>query len=159
MKEVVLIPRERVGVIKDRKVKNKLEKTLKVKIVTEDNSVEIEGDGLELYQAKNIVKAIGRGFSPKNAFKLLNEDEELEIIELRGFSEKKIKIIKSRIIGTKGKARSEIERKSGAAVSVYGKTISLIGKFEQLNVARGAVKMLIRGSKHSRVYKFLEKVS
>lgn len=38
---------------------------------------------------------------------------------------------------------------------LYGKTVSLIGKYEQMDIAREAVKMILRGSKHSKVYGFL----
>ena len=109
-----------------------------------------------MFQAKNIVKAIARGFSPEKAFRLLNEEESLEIIELTGFSDKKMKIIKARLIGTKGKARKLIEKFSGCSVSVYGKTVCIIGNFEQMSIAREAIKMIIRGSKHSKVYGFLQ---
>jgi ribosomal RNA assembly protein len=103
------------------------------------------------------VKAIGRGFSPERAFRLLNEDEQMEIIELKGFTDKKMRVIKSRLIGTKGKTRKEIEKWSGCSVSIYGKTVSLIGNYKQIEVAREAVNMIIRGVKHSKVYGFLKK--
>jgi ribosomal RNA assembly protein len=154
MIEVVNVPKDRVNVIKDSSVRDKIEKSLKVKLSFDENSVVIEGEGLEMLTAKNIVKAMGRGFSPPNAFRLLNEEEILEIIEM-GDVGNKLKIVKARIIGTGGKTWKMIEEFSCASMSVYGKTVSLIGTYEQLNVASEAVKMLIRGSKHSNVYKFL----
>jgi ribosomal RNA assembly protein len=48
-----------------------------------------------------------------------------------------------------------IENFSGCAVSIYGKTASMIGKYDQLEIAREAIKMIIRGAKHSKVYTFL----
>ncbi|OGI12215.1 hypothetical protein A3K64_02690 [Candidatus Micrarchaeota archaeon RBG_16_36_9] len=155
MIEVLLVPRDRINVIKDEEVVKKLEASIKIKLSFEENSVIIDGEGLELLQAKSIVKAIGRGFSPEKAFRLLSEEENLEIIELSEFNDKKIKILKSRLIGTNGKTWKMIESFSGCAVSVYGKTVSMIGKYEQMNIAREAVKMIIRGSKHSKVYSFL----
>ena len=155
MIEVVLVPKDRINVIKDQETKEKLEKSIKIKLSFEENSVIIEGEGLDLFQAKTVVKAIGRGFSPEKAFRLLDEEENLEIMELTEFNEKKLKVIKARLIGTNGKTRRLIENFSGCSVSVYGKTVCLIGKYEQLNIAREAVKMIIRGSKHSKVYGFL----
>ena len=153
--EAVLVPQERIRVIKDGKTQSKIKKALNVKLKFQENSVFIEGEGLELYQAKTIVKAIGRGFSPENAFRLLKEDEIIETIELNQFNENKQKIIKSRIIGTNGKTWKMIENFSGCVLSVYGKTVSIIGTYEQLSIGREAVEMLIRGSKHSKVYSFL----
>lgn len=153
--EAVLVPYERVKIIEDGKVSSKIKKSLNVKLSFEENCVSMEGEGLELLQAKTIVKAVGRGFSPENAFRLLNEDENLETIELNQFNDNRIKIIKSRLIGTGGKAWKMIENFSGCSLSIYGKTVSLIGNYEQLNIAREAIKMIIRGSKHSKVYGFL----
>lgn len=132
-----------------------MKKSLNVSISFQENSVLIEGEGLDLYQAKNIVKAIGRGFSPSNAFRLLNEDEMLEIIELSGFNENKLRTIKARLIGTNGRTWKAIEKFSGCSLSIYGKTVSLIGNYEQLSIAKEAVEMIIRGCKHSKVYNFL----
>ena len=156
MKEVVLIPEERVNVVKDKEVKEKIEKELDVKLVFYSNTIEIEGEGLNLFSAKTIVKAIGRGFSPQNAFKLLDENEQLEIIDLKNLGEKKLKIIKARLIGTNGKTRKLIEKYSSCAISVYGKTVSIIGNYEQIQTAKEAVEMIIRGSKHTIVYRYLQ---
>lgn len=150
-----MVPQERIKVIKDGKTRSNISKSLNVKLTFQENSVTIEGEGIELFQAKNIVKAIGRGFSPENAFRLLKEDETLETIELNQFNDSRLKIIKSRLIGTNGKTWRMIEKCSGCSLSVYGKTVSLIGDYEQLNIAREAVQMIIRGSKHSKVYGFL----
>jgi len=155
----VLVPKDRIGVIKDKKTVKKLETSIKIKLSFQENAVIIEGEGVELFQAKNIVKAIARGFSPEKAFRLLNEEESLEIIKLEGFTDKKIKVIKARLIGTKGKTRKLIENFSGCSVSIYGKTVCIIGNFEQMNIAREAIKMIIRGSKHSKVYGFLQDAS
>ena len=150
-----MVPEERIKIIKDGEIRNKITVSLNVKIKFQENSVLIDGEGLELYNAKTIIKAIGRGFSPEKAFRLLNEDEILETIELNHFSENKIRVIKSRLIGTNGKAWKMIEKFSGCSLSVYGKTVSIIGNYDQLNMAREAVEMIIRGSKHSKVYGFL----
>jgi ribosomal RNA assembly protein len=150
-----LVPQDRIKVIKDGPVKQKIKETLNVKIDFEDNLVKIEGEGVELFQAKNVVKAIARGFSPKKAFRLFDEEEILEIIELEGFKDNKLKLIKSRLIGTRGKTRVIIEKDSGCFMSVYGKTVCLIGEYHEIEVARKAVKMILRGSKHSKVYGFL----
>lgn len=157
MKEVVLIPEKRIKVLKSKETREKIEYEVNVKITIQENIVEIEGKGLNLYQAKNIVKAIARGFSPEKAFRLFNENDQMEIIELKDLSDNKIKTIKSRLIGTKGKTRKMIEKWSGCSISIYGKTVTIIGDYKQLEIARGAINMILRGSKHSKVYGFLRK--
>lgn len=156
MKDFILIPEDRKNILK-KEVIGEIEKNLNVKINLTGNSVEIENEGLEVYLAKNIIKAIGRGFSPINAFRLFDENNLLDLLELPG-NEKNIRRIKSRLIGTNGKTRKLIEQYSGCVVSVYGKTVGIIGSFSQIKTAREAVGMIIGGAPHSAVYKFLEKV-
>jgi ribosomal RNA assembly protein len=42
-------------------------------------------------------------------------------------------------------------------ISVFGKTVALIGLPEQLKVARNAIDMLIQGLPHDVVYGYLER--
>ena len=159
MKESIVVPRDRINVIKDGKCKKMLQRNLGVKLSFADNSVEIEGEGLELFQAKKIVKAIGRGFSPIRAGELFGEDKELEIIDLEGFGEKRMRTIKSRIIGTNGKTRNIIEFSTECLVSVYGNTASIIGSYEKIQIAKGAIGKIIDGASHKAVYAYLRKAS
>jgi ribosomal RNA assembly protein len=46
---------------------------------------------------------------------------------------------------------------TGTSISVHGKTISIIGAFEQVKTARTAVEMLVNGVSHETVYSFLDK--
>ncbi len=63
-----------------------------------------------------------------------------------------------RIIGRKGRTREIIEEMSGADVSVYGKTVAIIGNPIQVEVAKTAIEKLARGgSPHGVVYKYLER--
>jgi ribosomal RNA assembly protein len=108
-----------------------------------------------------VVTAIGRGFSPEHAFRLLrNEDDIFDFIDFRvifGRSESDVKRVKGRIIGANGKTRKLIEELTDASVVVYGHTVGFIGTFEQVEVARNAVQMLIDGSQHHTVYKYLQR--
>jgi ribosomal RNA assembly protein len=166
----VRIPKERVGVLvgPDGKVKQNIEEKLNVELQIESEAggvtimlAEKAEDPSVLLRAKDVVTAIGRGFSPEHAFRLIrNEDAIFEVIDLRdifGRSESDIKRIKGRIIGMNGKTRSLIEELTDADVAVYGHTVGIIGDFEQAEAARGAVQMLIDGSQHHAVYKFLQR--
>jgi ribosomal RNA assembly protein len=64
---------------------------------------------------------------------------------------------KSRIIGTKGKARNSIEKMTNTNICVYGKTVCIIGKTETVVLAKQAVESLLTGAPHGNVYKRLEK--
>ena len=166
----VRIPKERVGVLigPDGKVKEHIEEKLKVKLEIDGeqgnvtiNLDENAGDPSLLFRAKDVVTAIGRGFSPEHAFRLIrDEDAVFDVIDLRtifGRSESDIKRIKGRIIGMNGKTRRIIEELTSANVVVYGFTVGIIGTFEQADAARNAIQMLIEGCQHHSVYNFLAK--
>ena len=91
---------------------------------------------------------------------LRNDDDIFDFIDLRavfGRSESDIKRVKGRVIGANGKTRKLIEELTDVSVVVYGHTIGFIGTFERVDVARNAVQMLINGSQHHTVYKYLQK--
>jgi ribosomal RNA assembly protein len=164
------IPKERIGVLigPEGVVKKSIEEKLKVELqidsATGDVAVtlmEKAEDPSMLFKARDVVTAIGRGFSPEHAFRLIrDEDALLDVIDLRDFcgrSESDIKRIKGRIIGMNGKTRRIIEELTNTNVAVYGHTVSIIGDMEQTQIAREAIQMLIRGSQHSTVYRFLHR--
>jgi len=164
----VRIPKERVGVLvgPDGKVKAYVEEKLGVelKIDSEAGDVTIllkqnADDPSLVFRARDVVTAIGRGFAPEHAFRLIrDEDAVFDVIDLRavfGRSESDVKRVKGRIIGMNGKTRRIIEELTTADVAVYGHTVGIIGTFEQADVARRAVQMLIEGSQHHTVYNFL----
>jgi ribosomal RNA assembly protein len=166
----VKIPRERIGVLigPDGRVKETVEKKFSVslQIDSEAGDVTITQDATEqdptvLFRAREVVTAIGRGFSPERAFRLFeDEDVVLEVIDLReivGRSLSDIKRLEGRVIGKAGKTRKILEELTEAYVSVYGYTISIIGSIDQIETAREAISMLIKGSQHSTVYRFLHK--
>ncbi len=166
----VRIPKERVGVLvgPEGKVKQHIEEKLMVELQIESDAggvaillSEKAPDPSLLLKAKDVVTAVGRGFSPEHAFRLIrNDDDIFDLIDLRltfGRSESDIQRVKGRIIGANGKTRRLIEELTGGDVVVYGHTVGIIGTFEQVDAARNAVQMLIKGSQHHTVYKFLQK--
>ena len=166
----VKVPRERIGALvgPDGRVKENIEKKLKIGLRIDSQTGDIQitltptaKDPTVLFRAKEVVTAIGRGFSPEHAFRLLEDDETvLEVIDLReqvGRSQSDMKRLKGRVIGKEGKTRRIIEELTEANISVYGHTISIIGRMDQVYTAKEAVRMLIRGSLHRSVYRYLHR--
>jgi len=118
-------------------------------------------DPSTLFTAKDIISAIGRGFAPNQAFRLIrNADEIFDFVDLRlifGHSDSDIRRVKSRVIGSNGKTRRLIEELTETSLVIYGHTIGIIGTFTQLEIARNAIQMIINGSQHTTVYKFLQR--
>jgi ribosomal RNA assembly protein len=158
------IPKERIAVLigKQGKIKRKLEKLTetRLEVDSKEGDVFIYGeDGLRIFEAKEVVKAVGRGFNPETAIKLLNMEHILDVVRMGDYATTKNSEIRlrGRVIGTEGKTRRLIENLSEAEISVYGKTIGIIGKPESVNMAKRAISMLLQGSPHSTVYSWLEK--
>lgn len=167
---IIKIPKERVGVLigPEGKTKKHVEEKLNVGLQIDSEAGDVTITLLEktedpsmLFKAKELVTAIGRGFSPEHAFRLVRDEESLlDIIDLRsvfGKSEADIKRVQGRIIGMNGKTRNIIEELTDTNVSVYGHTVAIIGTAEQVQIAREAIEMLIRGSMHGTVYRFLHR--
>lgn len=164
MEERLRIPKTRIGVIigKGGKTKQNLEELTQtnIHVDSKDGTVTIRTtekteDPLSAWKTKTIIQAMGRGFSEKKAFLLLDEEYYLDIIELGG-NEQQNRRIRSRVIGEKGKTRRIIEQNTGAKLAIFGGTISIIGETEEVTRAKEAVRMLLKGVPHSVVYRHLQ---
>jgi ribosomal RNA assembly protein len=163
---LVRIPKDRVGALigEGGETKQLIERRARVKLdIDTEGEVNIRDnpdDPLASLKVMDLVKAIGRGFAPHRAMRLLDEDEYLEIVEIGDFVGKKsdkLSRMRSRLIGTNGKTRRIIEDLTGANMSIYGSTVALIGNSVQLPIAKKAVEMILRGSEHATVYRYLER--
>jgi len=165
---LVKIPKNRIGALigPSASTKEFIEKKLGIRLDVDSESGDVRitlstetTDPSMLFRAKEVVLAIGRGFSPEKAGRLLNDEEAmLIVIDLRDFvgkSESDIKRLSGRIIGREGKTRRLIEELTETYVSVYGHTIAVIGAIEEAEIARQAIEMFIRGRLHTSVYRFL----
>ena len=161
------IPEERLGVLigPGGVTKRSIEAQTgaKVEVDPEEGEIRIsapdEADPGGVMKARDITLAIGRGFAPDRAFRLLKDDAYLGIVNIKSVTGRRSKSsiwrIRARLIGEHGRARERIEELSGCFVSVYGSTVALIGKEDQLGRATHAVELLLRGSEHSTVFHML----
>ncbi len=163
------VPPDRIGVLigEDGRVKEELMRRTRT-LITVDSStgmVLIEPStpattALELMKARDVVRAIAYGFSPERAFRLLEEDQVLLVIDLKqyvGDRPNHLQRVKGRIIGEGGKARRVIEEMTGTYISVYKHYVAIIGDFESANIAKNAIELLIEGRRHGTVYKYIER--
>lgn len=165
--KLLRIPNDRIAVLigKSGKVKLKIEELCHVTLDIDGETGEVlikstnNIEKMEPFKAMEIVTAIGRGFSPENAMTLLKGENTLHVIDLREFAGKSnsnIERIKGRIIGEGGKARRNMENLSGTHISVYGKTVSIIGDASKIRLAVDAISSISTGSMHGAVYGKLE---
>ena len=133
------IPSERIAVLIGPKGTTRAmlerETGAKVAIDSETGEVTVTGeDAVSVMSVCEFVKAIGRGFSPQRAKRLLGEGYYLLVIDIRdyvGRSKKRIPVVRGRIIGRAGRVRELIEEFSGTIVSVMGNTVAVIGTEER----------------------------
>ena len=161
------IPMERIGVLigPGGEMKRRIEKATEVKLLIDSDSGEVTidesaaKDKFLAVKVRDLVVAIGRGFSEERAFRLLDENSYFVVLDIKDHARTPARIaqVRARVIGTRGKTRRIIEDLTGAAMSVYGHTVALIADDLQLPIAQEAVEMLLRGSEHKTVYRFLER--
>ena len=158
------IPEDRVAVFigKSGKVKRFFEKKLEIKIsVNTEGDVTLYGeDGLNLRIGSEIARAVGRGFNPEIAKNLLDDNYAMEIIDMTDYAGKnrqKLIRLRGRCIGTRGKVRKTIEGLTNTNISVYGKTVAIIGDVQIIEYVREAFETILRGGKYGTVYMILEK--
>jgi ribosomal RNA assembly protein len=160
----IKIPKERVAVLigKNGDTKKELEEHTgtKMDVDSDEGDVTISGeDAVSLFTLRELIRAIGRGFNPEIAKLLLKQDYLFDLISLKDFSKSTDHLlrIKGRIIGKEGKSRKTIEELTETYISVYGKTVGIIGTPENVDLCRRAIDSLLKGSPHANVYSWLEK--
>ncbi|ELY50765.1 MULTISPECIES: KH domain-containing protein [Natronorubrum] len=161
----VKIPQDRIGVLigEGGETMREIEAEAEVRldIDSENGSVAIDsvGDPVRGLKAPDIVRAIGRGFAPEAALRLL-EDEmmmfDLVDIDAAARNKNDMKRKKGRLIGEGGRTRELMEELTGADVVIYGSTLGTIGTPQQVDIVRTAAEMILDGAPHGTVYSFLE---
>lgn len=169
LKLYVKIPVERIGVLTSNKmqvIKELERRTLTRVSVDEVNCFAIvepsspDTPVINVMKARDFINAVAMGFPPEKAWRTLNEEQILVVIDLKNTaydSPNHLTRIKGRIIGEEGKVKRNIEEMTGVDISIYDDYISIIGDYESANLAREAIEMLIQGRQHSTVYRYLDR--
>ncbi|MBQ7405692.1 MAG: RNA-processing protein [Candidatus Methanomethylophilaceae archaeon] len=163
----IRIPADRVGTLigKNGETKKTLQSIsgIKLEIDTEEGEVIIHDVELEdptmALKILDVVKAVGRGFNPDKAMRLFDDDEYLEVVDLKEFvgdRSSQVTRMRGRLIGKNGKTRRIIEDLTGCDMVIYGNTVALMGNSISLPVAKHAVELILNGSEHATVYHYLE---
>jgi ribosomal RNA assembly protein len=158
------IPKERVAVLIGKKGETKRalehETKTKIQVHSEEGIINIRGkDALLLYLAREIIRAIGRGFNPEIALQLLKQDYAFELIPVMDYARNPndLERLRGRVIGEGGKSRRTIEELTQTTICVFGKTAGIIGPANCIQDARRAIESLLAGSPHAHVYRWLER--
>ena len=164
----VTVPQDRIGDLIGeggstmREIEDRAEVRLDIDSETGAVAVDETGDPVTALAAPDIVKAIGRGFTPETALTLLDDDlRTFDLIDLSDHTrnDNDLQRQKGRIIGENGRTRELMEELTGSNVVIYGTTVGVIGGPEEVEAVRRAVGMLLDGAPHGAVYSFLERKS
>lgn len=148
----------------DYKLLEEIKKNLSVNFaILENRTIEFESeDAYKLLKSKEIMNAYLLGFGYEDCKKLLKDDHRLEIIEIKSFllnknNRNRLKELRGRIIGEKGKAKRNIQELTKTKILIHRNVVGIIGNEENVEIAKRAIEMILEGRMHSTVYKFLTK--
>lgn len=158
--EQLYIPKERLKLLKEKPtIIDAVSRRCETQIsIIDGEVVEIHGSAFGEFTSKNILFAYGRGFDIKIALLLDDPDYYFKTIDI-GMVERnkeRVKQIKARIIGESGRTKKYIEQVSGAHISIYGDTVSIIGRIDSLYEAETAINTIMEGGTHRLAYLRME---
>jgi len=162
----VKVPDDRIGVLIGaggetmREIEERAEVRLDIDSESGKVSIEKVGDPIKGLKGPDIVRAIGRGFAPEDALRLLEDDMMMfDIVDIDAASRNKndLRRHKGRLIGEGGRTRELMQELTGASVTIYGSTLGIIGGPQQVEAVREAAEMILDGAPHGSVYSFLER--
>jgi ribosomal RNA assembly protein len=146
---------------KIKKLKKKLERALNSEIIVSEDKVSIEsrsGDALSEYFGEKVLKALDFGFDFSTSIQLKSEDFMFEKIHLKDYArQSRLRAVRGRVIGKEGRAIRILSHLSDCSMKILEYDVAVIGKTEDVDVCLLALKKLIRGAPHSKVYAFLER--
>ena len=144
---------------KIKKSIKRVEEKIKIKVHTrKGNQVVVEGNEVNEFLVENILRAVDFGFDVEDALLLKNDDFSLSFIDIKEHTHRKnLKEVRSRVVGTQGKAKRTIEELTGAAMVIHNNKVGIIVDSDHLDAACQGIISLIQGSKHGNVFSYLEK--
>lgn len=140
-----------------QKNKKELEEKLKIKIFLNGKNVSFEGAVLDEYVALKVLDALALGFSARKSLLLLDEQNMLKKIHIKDFTKRNLKEVKSRVIGLHGKTKKTMAEISGCEIVIRESDVGIIGDSEVVLDVEQAIINLIKGSKQSNMYRYLER--
>jgi len=140
------------------KAKKMLEEKLNIKISNKGKDVYIKGKAKDEYTAKRVIDALNFGFDFKDAILIKEEDYEFDLLNIKEYAKNhNLERIRGRLIGKNGKTKKTLSHLTKCTIEIKDNFIGIIGPAEQIYNAQQALISLIKGSKQSNVYAYLEK--
>ncbi|MEM4605794.1 MAG: hypothetical protein QW103_02030 [Candidatus Pacearchaeota archaeon] len=140
-----------------RKALPKIKEKIKLNLFLKGKIIFIKGKEYDEFLVEKILSAIDFGFDVEDALTIL-EDSDFVVINIKDYTRRNnLEDIRGRLIGKKGKVLKLIENLSNSKLLLRKNKIGIICDSENMEETEKAIKYLIRGSKHGKVFSFLEK--
>lgn len=151
----IIISDKIVRIIRNKK---KLEEKLNVKITNRGKEVKLEGSPEDEYVAEKVIDALNFGFPFSTAISIKTEDFILEILNIKDYTKRPdLKIVRARLIGKGGATLKTLNHLTKCHFELKDNYVGILCSPEHLENGQEAVISIIKGSKQSNVYSFLEK--
>ena len=168
--QAIKIPHDRIAVLIGKKgeTKEELETSLncRIEVDSKEGDVQLVADeSIDLMVAKDVVKAVARGFNPDIAKQLISDEFFLELVNLNDYNKHKNhhQRLKGRVIAREGRSRNLIEEyiittlfevsipgyvpvKGVPHQAQYGKTLMAVGDMRNCEVPVHNADFPITGS-------------
>jgi len=112
-------------------------------------------DFYSLYKIEKVIKSIKANFSIEICEKIFREEYDILEFDLKKVFDKKVnhlKRIKGRLIGEDGKAIKELEKRTGAKISITDRYLYIAGDSVSIQSAYYALNKLVSGTSHSKAF-------
>jgi len=140
------------------KNKKQLEKKLKIKITNRGKEVSISGKPQDEYIAEKIIDALNFGFPFATAMLIKEDNQIFEVISIKDYTKRHdLERIRARIIGKQGRTLKTMSQLTKCHFELKDNEVGIIGDPEYIKNAQDSLISIIKGSKQSNVYKYLEK--
>ncbi len=140
------------------KNKKKLENKLKVQIESRGKEITVFGKPEDEYVAGKVIDALDFGFPFSVSLGIKERGQIFETINIKDHTRRKnFETIRARIIGKGGKTLKTLSALTDCSFELKDNKIGVVGNPEDIENAIGGLISIIKGSKQSNVYSYLEK--
>lgn len=137
-----------------------LEEKLKLNIKLAKHKLTFEGEAVDELAAVKVFEAIQFGFTVRQAIQLIDPDILFVKLKMRQFTRRKdMHDVRGRVIGREGKTKRTVESISDCEVTINGNEVGIIGLVDNIEAATTGIKNIVKGSKQSNVYNFMERMN
>ncbi len=159
MKKLFFSGKERFRILKYRKDLEKVIKKLDVNARIDSYQVTIDSkDPFSEYITSKIIEAFAFGFSMGSALQLKDTNYSFNRFKVKDLTrDSRVSAAVSRLIGTKGRTKHVIQELSDCDIVIKDKEVGIIGLSNNVETTTQAIVSLIKGSKQSNIYGYLER--